>query len=166
MNKPAVNSGAYSRQAPKLLWILVFALAFVSVNAQACPDVSQNGISVSFTSDDLYSAKNQKVIAGGSVDLAGCPSLPGYGFVTIAPDFTMTFSGNSVGRALEFRLNTECDSILLINDANGNWHYDDDSNGGLDAKIRLAKAANGTYDIWIGTRYTGNCNATLTFETF
>jgi hypothetical protein len=83
-----------------------------------------------------------------------------------APDFTLSFSGNSSGRALEFRLDTECDSILLINDANGNWHYDDDSNGSLDAKIRLNKAANGSYDVWVGTRYSGTCSATLIAETF
>ncbi|MDP2127792.1 MAG: hypothetical protein Q8K97_10470, partial [Pseudohongiella sp.] len=80
--------------------------------------------------------------------------------------FTMTFSGNSTGRELEFRLDTECDSVLMINDASGNWHYDDDTNGSLDAQIRLPKAANGIYDIWVGTRYSGTCNATLILETF
>jgi hypothetical protein len=159
-------SPARSRASTKLAWIFIATLALVSCNADACPDLALSGTSLSYTSDALYSAKSHKVVAGGGVDLAGCTSLPGYGYVMTAPDFTMSFSGNSTGRELEFRLESECDSILMVNDSNGNWHYDDDSNGSLDAKIRLPKAANGAYDIWVGTRYSGTCNATLIIETF
>jgi hypothetical protein len=154
------------RPRHKLAVVVLLLSLLACFPALACPDVSQSGSSLSYTSDQLYSAKSHKITAGGPVDLDGCLSLPGSGLVTTAPDFTLTFSGNSVGRAIEFRLNTECDSILLINDASGTWHYDDDSNGSLDAKIRLAKAQNGVYDIWVGTRYTGTCNANLTIETF
>ena len=150
----------------KTIWMFVIALGFVSSYAQACPDFTQDGVSISYTSDQLYSPKSHKVVAGGNVDLGSCWALPGYGYVMTAPDFTLNFSNNAVGRALEFRLDTDCDSILLVNDANGIWHYDDDSNGLLDAKLRLSKAANGIYDIWVGTRFAGNCNATLILETF
>ncbi|MDO8907793.1 MAG: hypothetical protein Q7W55_04745 [Pseudohongiella sp.] len=166
MNNQSIYKLSRSRLTAKALWVLIVALAFVSSHAQACPDASQSGASLTYTSNELYSAKSHKVVAGGGVDLAGCTSLPGFGFVMTAPDFTMTFSGNSTGRELEFRLDTECDSVLMINDASGNWHYDDDTNGSLDAKIRLPKAANGIYDIWVGTRYSGTCNATLILETF
>ena len=149
-----------------LAWLLALVLTLVSFSAMACPDVSQNGKALAYTSDELYSAKTHKVLAGGGVDLAGCMSLPGYGYVMTAPDFTLTFSANADGRELEFRLDTECDSILMVNDASGNWHYDDDSNGSLDAKIRLGKAPAGVYDVWVGTRYSGNCNASLVIETF
>ena len=82
------------------------------------------------------------------------------------PDYKLEFSGNSAGRELEFRLDSACDTVLLLNDTNGTWHHDDDSNGNLDAKIRLPKASNGVYDIWVGTLNADNCDATLTIETF
>jgi len=158
---------ATKHHVPKIVWIMMMVLAFAANNSYACPSLSDSGVaSLSYSSDELYSAKSHKVLAGGSVDLTGCTSLPGYGFVMAAADFSLTFSGNSAGRALEFRLDSECDSILLVNDASGSWHYDDDSNGDMDAKLRLAKAADGVYDIWVGTRYSGNCNATLVIETF
>ena len=163
---PSRVNTAKSRLRAKVLWIVVIALSFFAGSVQACPDFSQGGTSLSYTSDDLYTSKSHKVTAGGGTDLAECSDLPGYGFVMESPDFTLSFSGNSSGRALEFRLDTECDSILLVNDANGKWHYDDDSNGSLDAKIRLNKAANGSYDVWVGTRYSGTCSATLIAETF
>ena len=147
---PSRVNTAKSRLRAKVLWIVVIALSFFAGSVQACPDFSQGGTSLSYTSDDLYTSKSHKVTAGGGTDLAECSDLPGYGFVMEAPDFTLSFSDNSSGRALEFRLDTECDSILLINDA----------------KIRLNKAANGSYDVWVGTRYSGTCSATLITETF
>jgi len=45
--------------------------------------------------------------------------------------------------------------------------YDDDDNGNLDPKIRLTNpAANGIYDIWIGTYNGATCDAQLIIETF
>ena len=67
---------------------------------------------------------------------------------------------------MEFRLDSKCDTILLINDTSGAWHHDDDSNGNLNAKIRLPKARDGIYDIWAGTLSADTCDATLTIETF
>jgi DNA-binding transcriptional LysR family regulator len=137
-----------------------------AVAAQQCPDFSQGGTSLSYSSDDLYAPQSMSVVAGGSVNLSNCPSIPGLGYVTQAPDYKLEFSGNSAGRELEFRLDSACDTVLLLNDTNGTWHHDDDSNGNLDAKIRLPKASNGVYDIWVGTLNADNCDATLTIETF
>lgn len=137
-----------------------------AVAAQQCPDFSQSGTLLSYSSDDLYAPQSMSVVAGGSVSLANCPSIPGLGYVTQAPDYKLEFSGNSAGRELEFRLDSACDTVLLLNDTNGTWYHDDDSNGNLDAKIRLPKAGNGVYDIWVGTLNADNCDATLTIETF
>jgi uncharacterized protein YdgA (DUF945 family) len=134
--------------------------------AQQCPDFSQSGTLLSYSSDDLYAPQSMSVVAGGSVNLSNCPSIPGLGYVTQAPDYKLEFSGNSAGRELEFRLDSACDTILLLNDTSGTWYHDDDSNGNLDAKIRLPKAGNGVYDIWVGTLNADNCDATLTIETF
>jgi uncharacterized protein YdgA (DUF945 family) len=134
--------------------------------AQQCPDFSQSGTLLSYSSDDLYAPQSMSVVAGGSVNLSNCPSIPGLGYVTQAPDYKLEFSGNSAGRELEFRLDSACDTILLLNDTSGTWYHDDDSNGNLDAKIRLPKAGNGVYDIWVGTLNEDSCDATLTIETF
>lgn len=109
-----LNETSFSRTC-WLFVALLMPLSLVSVSAQACPDVSKNGAALSYTSDALYSAKSHSVIAGGGVNLDKCYTLPGYGQVSSAPDFTLRFSGNS-NRDLELRLNTDCDSILLVND--------------------------------------------------
>lgn len=131
-----------------------------------CPDYSLSGTSISYSSEQLYAPQSLNVNAGGKVDLGLCLSLPGEGYARNAPDFTLNFYGNTLGRALEFRVISSCDTILLVNDSNGNWHYDDDSNGNLDALLRLEKARDGTYDIWIGSYADNNCSAELTLETF
>jgi hypothetical protein len=119
-----------------------------------------------YTSDALYTPQSLKVFAGGSVDIGQCPSLPGSGFVTQAPDYTLALTDNGNRRALEVRLASECDSVLLINDPLAAWHFDDDSNGSMDALIRFDAAAEGTYDIWIGSYNSDGCNASVTLETF
>ena len=140
--------------------------AVKSKGAATCPDFNLAGRDLFYSSDDLYSPQTFEVVAGGPVDLGLCSELPGQGYVMDAPDFKLNFSGNSAARELEIRVDSNCDSILLLNDTSGTWHHDDDSNGSLDAKIRLPKAVNGVYDIWVGTLTTDTCDATLTLETF
>ncbi len=132
--------------------------------AQACPDYGQNGAALSYTSDEAYTPRAHSVTAGGSVDLANCPQ-PGYGHVATAPDFTMQFSGNGMARALEFRVEGSCDTVLLINDAEANWYFSDDDVT-IDPRIRINAAAEGIYDIWIGTFDPSLCSAQLIVETF
>ena len=134
--------------------------------AALCPDLSQSGTALSYTSDALYTPQTLKVFAGGTADIALCSNLPGRGFVTLPPDYTMAFSGNGLGRALEVRLQSDCDSVLLINDPAADWHFDDDSNGGMDARIRFEAADEGDYDIWVGSYENEGCNASVTLETF
>jgi len=134
--------------------------------AAQCPDFSLSGTALSYTSDALYTPQSLKGFAGGPADIAQCASLPGRGFVTLAPDYTFAFTGNDSGRALEVRLESECDNVLLINDPGAGWHFDDDSNGSMGALIRFEAAAEGSYDVWIGSYESAGCNATVTLETF
>ncbi|RED11164.1 hypothetical protein [Pontivivens insulae] len=140
------------------------ALTLCAGAAHACPDFSYSGYGISASGSQLYSASTYQVIAGGSSDLAAC-GFSGYGFVAVAPDFELYYSQDGA-YDLTFRLNTACDSILLINDPNGNWWWDDDSNGNLDASINVGRGVDGTYDIWVGTVGAGTCDASITFETF
>ncbi len=153
----------------RLLLILVFML--VPGVALACPDWQQDPYykQLRYSGPQLYNPKSFDVVAGGDQRLAGCGirnNTQGKprGIVSYAPDFELVFRGN--GYELEFRVESDCDSILLINTGAGNWYYDDDDAGNLDAKIRLNAASDGVYDIWIGTREPGNCNARLILETF
>jgi len=132
--------------------------------AYACPDYGQNGAGLNYTSDQAYSPRAHPVTAGGPVNLAGC-SQPGHGYVATAPDFTMQFSGNGMRRALEFRVEGSCDTVLLVNDANANWYFNDDDIG-IDPRIRISGASEGIYDIWIGTFDPNLCSARLIVETF
>ena len=134
--------------------------------ATQCPDFSLSGTALSYTSDALYTPQSLKGFAGGPADIAQCASLPGRGFVTLAPDYTFAFTGNDSGRALEVRLESDCDNVLLINDPGAGWHFDDDSNGNMGGLIRFEAAAEGSYDVWIGSYESAGCNATVTLETF
>lgn len=143
---------------------LVLALA-VPGAALACPDVAQTGQALTYSSDEAYSPRAHAVIAGGGADLGACGSVPGTGYVATAPDFELTFTANGAGRALEFRVVAGCDAVLLVNDARGAWHFNDDD-AGTNPRIRLPAAPEGLYDIWIGTFGPATCNAELIVETF
>ena len=132
--------------------------------AAACPDWSLTGQQLTYSSDELWTPRTHAVTAGGTNDLNACPQ-PGRGWVATRPDFDLSFTDNSAGRDLEFRVDATCDSVLLVNDASGQWHFDDDSGDGLNSRIRLPNTSAGTYDIWVGTYGSTACAATITFET-
>ncbi len=152
---------------------LLIAAAFVAMPgvAVACPEINLSGTTLRFDGQALYQPRSFDVIAGGTENIAKCgirnmTSGRPEGFVARAPDFELESRGN--GYELEFRVESQCDSILLINTGGGNWYWDDDDNtdSALDAKIRLSRASDGLYDIWIGTIDNETCNARLILETF
>lgn len=144
----------------------ILAVALTSGSAAlACPEVALSGQSLQLTSDQAFVPQSFSVVAGGGVDLAACGNVPGTGYVATAPDFELSFSANGAGRALEFRVVSSCDTVLLVNDARGSWHFNDDDIG-VDPRIRLSAAPEGLYDIWIGTFGPATCDAQLIVETF
>ncbi len=154
-----------------ILSALAMLLLGVSI-AEACPDYRQWGDRFVTSGRELYNPKSVDVIAGGDNDLSRCGirahnyrgPLPGW--VTTPPDFSIEVKGLS-GYQIEFRVVADCDTVMLLNTAAANWYYDDDDNGNGQPKIRLTRpAANGIYDIWIGTYEPRNCNARLIIETF
>lgn len=152
----------------RILTGLSFAalLCSSSVVMAGCPDYGQSGQKFEFSAEDAYSAKSYTIEAGGNVDLSECPKLPGEGWVTEAPDFTFKLTANPKNRAIEFKVTSKCDSVLLVNTPTSKWQFDDDSNGALDPKLRISAATTGYYDIWIGNVEKGYCDATLKVETF
>ena len=144
---------------------LAVLLGQASAIVAACPDYAKSGQKFEFSAEDAYSAKTYTIEAGGNVDLSQC-TMPGVGWVTEAPDFTFKLTANPNNRAIEFKVTSKCDSVLLINTPTSKWQFDDDSNGALDPKVRITAATTGYYDIWIGNTEKGYCDATLKVETF
>ncbi len=147
----------------------LFGLA--AAPAFACPDYNLAPTEYySASGDTLYQAQQFSVTAGGEFDLSRCRNVRpqtdrGRGFVTANPDFSFDLS--HMGRyRLEISTVSDCDSVLLINSGSGNWYYDDDDNGNLDARITLTRPANGRIDIWVGTQDGAFCNSNLYLETF
>jgi hypothetical protein len=71
----------------------------------------------------------------------------------------MFLSGmQSYGR-LEIEVNSSCDTTLLVRDAYGQWHFDDDSGGNLTPELNLRNMAglNGRIDVWVGTYGNATC---------
>lgn len=134
--------------------------------AQDCPDWSLGGVPVSTTSEAAWTAQSFQIYAGGSVNLGACAQLSAGGHVTRAPTFTLQYDDMAMGRDLDFRIESQCDTVLLINDQTGAWHFNDDEDGTLNARLRLAAAASGQYDVWVGTFSGSACQATLVVETF
>ncbi|MBF9044812.1 hypothetical protein HKCCE4037_15825 [Rhodobacterales bacterium HKCCE4037] len=134
--------------------------------AAACPAWQNQGVQSGYvTGQDLWTPNSYSVVAGGSQSLRAC-GWNHTGYVISRPDFEFQIDGLHAYNRLEIRAVGQCDTILLVNDANGNWYFDDDSYGNLNPAINLYSPASGTYDIWVGTYSGGTCGATLQMETW
>lgn len=143
----------------------------MSSAAIACPDMTQYGYEFEATAQDLYTQHRFPAIAGGDYLISGCPvkfgpgSDSGDGYVSMAPDYTITIS-QLEGYRIDFEVVSECDSVLLINTGLRFWYYDDDDGDGEDAKISLSRPKSGIFDVWVGSYDDASCDATLLVETF
>jgi hypothetical protein len=73
-------------------------------------------------------------------------------------DFFYSASG---GRDLYIYAEGNQDTTLLINTPDGSWVCDDDGHTGTNPLVVLPKAAEGLYDIWVGTYSNDLSDATL-----
>ncbi|UCC73880.1 MAG: peptidase [Gemmatimonadota bacterium] len=101
------------------------------------------------------------VTSGGSLDVramnlgAGC-----VGYATSQPDFILHLSSSST--RLRFYNTGGGDTGLLINDASGRWHCNDDSYGGTNPTVTISDAPPGQYDVWVSSYQSGeNIPSTL-----
>lgn len=151
---------------PRFAAMLPLALGLaLPAQADTCPDFTLNGVEFTRSADDLWTPEVLDVLAGGSVNLAQCPTLPGIGHVGLGPDFTLRYDGTP-GMALTMTVNSACDTVLLVNTPTMDWAFDDDSAGDLNPGLWFADAESGLYDIWVGTIGDALCEAELTLETF
>jgi hypothetical protein len=75
----------------KAVWIfLMSAMLSGMAFANDCPDFRLNGAERSLSSDELFTKRSFNVQAGGPNRLSQCNSVPGIGYLTTAPDLTLT----------------------------------------------------------------------------
>jgi len=100
--------------------------------------------------------------AGGTIDLSRCIS-GAWGYVIQRPDYRLNFTNSAGHRSLTFSLYSNAtDTVLLVNDANGNWYFDDDSAGNLNSQVTIVNPPSGQYDVWTGSyNRSSNNPATL-----
>jgi len=98
------------------------------------------------------------ITSGGSieVDVGGCS----YGHVSNAPDVDLYYTTTG-GSSLYVYAEGDGDTMLLVNTPGGEWLCDDDSHGDLNPVIRIPAAADGLYDIWVGSYSDEMHTATL-----
>ncbi len=131
-----------------------------------CPTFQLSGQQVTITGQQLYSPQAYQLQASGAAPVGGC-NIGAAGYANAAPHYTFFLSGMDQYR-LAIDVNSQCDSTLIVNTANGQWFFDDDSNGNLDPRIDLrgANLLNGRVDVWVGTFGGNACPATLNMETW
>jgi len=96
--------------------------------------------------------KALEVSAGGDIDASAYLGSECPGFVTAAPDLEITWTGSGGGLRFYFVAATAGDdTVLIINDPNGDWYCGDDSYEGFNPTIDFATAPDGVYDIWVGS---------------
>jgi hypothetical protein len=142
-------------------------LAAGAASAQACPDWQLGGQQISTDGETAWVPQTYPTNAGGSVMLGGCNQFTGTGYVTPAPTFSITYDPRNTGRDLDFRIDAQnCDTVILVNDATAQWHFNDDADGALTSRVRIPAAGAGRYDVWVGTYNPQSCAANLVVETF
>lgn len=138
----------------KPLGALAFTAALATAPAaMACPDYN---LPSSFGSIVLYENFQpdpyvRNITAGGRYSLAGCFGSNQYtGSVAAKPDFDFQYSTSGTYN-LTITVQSGYDTMLLVNDPNGQWWFDDDSGGNGNPMITFTAPLSGVYDIWIGS---------------
>ena len=146
--------------------IAVALVGLTASAASACPNWQLDGRQNlgNLTGSYLFTPRSWNVQAGGGYNLANCQA-PGSGWVIAEPDFQFNFQNDGGYGRLEFEVFGNCDTVLLINDANGRWHFNDDGSG-LDPVINIMNPPNGTYDVWVGTYGQTTCPAQIEIESW
>lgn len=149
----------------KQLAVAAAALFITAAAAQAqCPEVGRPAKEFTIREGFPIDPSVHNVTAGGDLDLGRCPRVPGVGWITRLPDFVVNYQTRNGGPSaynLTFRIESAADTVILINDPNEQWYYNDDGGRRLNARISFRNALPGRYDIWVGTHSGGLSRARL-----
>ena len=145
------------RSRPLFLFLGFLVTTVPVIEAQsvgATPNFGDLRLKESFLPDP----QSVTVTSGGSIDVDSGDCS--YGYVSDAPDVDLYYT-TSGGSGLYIYAEGEGDTMLLINTPSGSWVCDDDSHGDLDPVVFLSGAADGLYNIWVGSFSNENHSATL-----
>ncbi|HJK90907.1 MAG TPA: hypothetical protein RMH85_00590 [Polyangiaceae bacterium LLY-WYZ-15_(1-7)] len=100
------------------------------------------------------------IVSGGSLNVAGMGLGAGCtGYATAQPDVIVNYSNHA--SFLRFYFQGSGDTALVINDARGRWHCNDDT-AGLNPQVSISNPPDGQYDIWVSSYRAGeNIRGTL-----
>ncbi|MEM7724282.1 MAG: hypothetical protein AAF376_18205 [Pseudomonadota bacterium] len=149
----------------RILMTSFLGLMACSGAAMACPAVGQSGDTANLSQGDLVAGTDYNVVAGGENTLEQCGlGALGFGQFRSAPDasFTLDDAGST---PLSLSVRSQCDPALLVNTADGEWHFNDDSNG-FDPALTFSNPGqlNGQIEVWVGTFAGDGCDAVLTVQ--
>ncbi len=145
------------------LSLAILGLVALSVPTGAAQDYTEEPTYGSVTLEEgfLPDPHSVSLTAGGSIEvnMGSC----NYGFVADAPDvdFYYTTSG---GSALYIYVDGSADTTLLINKPDGTWVCNDDGLGGSNPIVVIPGAADGLYNVWVGTYGDDLTEATLSMS--
>ena len=135
-----------------LVLVLSIALTVSAQDYSLDPSYGEVHLSAGFLPDPHVVA----LTAGGSVNLDRSRTVRGIyatGYVANAPDVDFYYTGDNRTTLTIWIDGFGEDTILLINDPDGNWFWDDDSAGGVDPEVVFRRARSGLYSIWVGSYF-------------
>lgn len=172
-NGPGFASGAYTAPAPAPAPVPVPApsgnMAAISQGAfvhgggggySGCPNYTIRN--TAFGQASMFAGQGSyrvpRITAGGRYPLTNCfPGTGWRGFTITRPDFRFFYQGTSPTGRLTFQLTSNVDTVLLINTPDGQWFFNDDSNGTFNSLLTFSPVLQGQYDIWAGA-YNNSSN--------
>lgn len=129
-----------------------------------CPNPALVGPSLTLTGQQLLAPQAYVAQVGGTHDVALCPGLNAFGMADESPSFTLNLS-QMTGMQFVAEVNSGCDPTLLLRDAFGQWHFNDDGPNGVQPRLDVAgQSLNGRVDIWVGSWSGEACSGTISFS--
>lgn len=95
-----------------------------------------------------------QMVSGGEVE-ASYLGEECAGYAAVAPDFRMTWSGDSSELRLFFAADDGGDTTLLVKLPDGSWVCNDDAAGTVEPMVVLPNPPHGRYDVWVGSYEAG-----------
>ena len=126
--------------------LIVLATGGFTIVAAQDGSIEPSGGSVTLAAGFAPNPFTIAIVAGGTEDIGW---LGHFGSVADAPNLSLLYEAGVLALTIHVT-EAEADTVLLINDPSGAWHYNDDTTG-VHPSITFSRPAGGRYDIWIGT---------------
>lgn len=141
----------YRKAALVALPLLGMAAGAQALEWEATPTYGTVNLNSGFQPDPYVTA----LTAGGSRSASEAgPNCSG--FVSGTPDLDLNYQAGQY--KLSIFVESAADTTLVVYDAAGNWHCNDDFStaGGTNPGIQWSNPPSGNYNIWVGTYASGN----------